>query len=112
MALPAGLLRDRVDVLRQRGGTDHAGQPDGQWHEVRRSLPAQVRYTSGSEGQRGDRQESTSGFAVRLRPAAGLLISPLDRLRVRATGVVLEVESIGDPDGLGRELVASCRSVG
>ena len=117
MSIPAGLLRDRVDVLRQRPGTDHAGQRDGQWAEVRRMLPAQVKFSGGSEGLRGDRQESIGGYVVRMRPAAGVLVEPLDRLRVArsaglAEGTLLEVDSVGDPDGLGRELALVCRTVG
>jgi head-tail adaptor len=106
MSLPAGLLRQRVDVLEPKGGADAAGQPLDKWQAVAKRVPCEVIYTGGSESTRNRQVTPTSTHTVRMRYRA---VTPLNRLLWG--DVLLEIESVGDPTGLRRELIAVCRSV-
>lgn len=102
-------MRHRVAVLEQKSGVDQAGQRNGKWVVAsgRSRVPCEVVFTGGGESTRTKQVEAVGAFTVRLRTLPGL--SPENRLRWGT--MLLEIESVGDPTGMGRELVCVCRSV-
>jgi SPP1 family predicted phage head-tail adaptor len=108
MTLPAGTLRQRVDVLQHQSGLDQAGQPLASWKAVAQRVPCDIRFTGGSESAQGRQVEAIGTHTVRMRYRTD--VTPASRLQWGDE--VLEIESVGDPTGLRRELVAVCRSLG
>ncbi|MGL4513826.1 MAG: head-tail adaptor protein [Lacipirellulaceae bacterium] len=105
--LPAGALRSVVDLLERGEALDEAGQPRDEWVPVLEGVRAEVLFVSGLEGRRGERTEGVASWRVRCRYLAG--VTSAMRVQVRG-GPLLDVDSVGDPEGLRRELLMECKA--
>ncbi len=104
----AGKLRDRVRIQANvaTAGNDRDGYGDvpPRWADVA-TVYADVSETGGSEGWQADQTRPARTLTVSIRYFPGLT----SRHRVVLGSRVLNVESVTNPDGMGREHLLACR---
>lgn len=105
----AGLLKDRVNVERQRAQDDGYGNTVSDWRAKWSALPARVQAMKGGEQIRAARLAESAPFEITIRsnPATKQIMAS-DRLVNARSKVVYEIRHIMEHDG---DLVLTCEAV-
>lgn len=105
--MQAGRLRKRVQIQERQTTRDGMGGVVETWVTVD-TVWGDVRMSSGREQfvAEANREQAVTTHQVRMR-AGNVTLTPLHRLVVG--GAVLDIETVGDREGLSREIVAMCR---
>ncbi|MES2972392.1 MAG: phage head closure protein [Pseudomonadota bacterium] len=88
-ALKAGSLNRRVTIKAQAAGQDDIGQPVQTWSDIA-PVWANVRFKSGSEALRGDKETSVTAASIRIRRRTDVSVA----MRVYDGAVIYEIKAV------------------
>lgn len=110
-----GLMRHRLEFLRQTAGEDADGQPNGSWQTHRRGLLAAVAETAGTEIPKGLQLEANVTTLIELHAADARGITTADRVYLPADATnaarTLGISRIGDRSGAGRKILIQAHEI-
>lgn len=84
-----GALNCRVTIEQRAAGQDAAGQPNGAWSTLD-TVWANIRYESGSESIRANRETSSAQVSIRIRRRLDVTAG----MRVTYEGMTFEIKSV------------------
>lgn len=107
--IAAGLLKDRVNVERQRSQDDGYGNTLSDWRLKWSAIPAFVQPMKGGEQIRAARLAEDAPFEITIRSnPTTLQIMASDRLVNARSKLVYEIRHIMEHDG---DLVVTCEAI-
>lgn len=106
--MQAGKLRTRVIIQQQVTATNGYMEQIVTWSTLA-TVWADVRAVTGAERTIGTAQQVQSALTDQVEIRYRSDVTPKQRLKIGAR--ILDIETVGDPDGRKRRLILACREV-